>query len=220
MKPISYILILLQIYSVFCDSTTTDDKKAEYMEIFSIHQHWEGYYGYNGTRNYCMLFIHSEHYLKKGGLLATFKDRLGATVEMEGEQYGSSELDVIFTVHLMFDNVNRFPENFTFRSTLYQQNDLWHMKSNVTVPKNGLFGEILLHQTDSTVGPWFDDGPEPWRYFVIIGIPIILAVIGVSGTVGLIYWGIKRGYIRHVPKSYNNFNNPVQFSANRDNVHI
>ncbi|XP_060599360.1 uncharacterized protein LOC132752961 isoform X2 [Ruditapes philippinarum] len=164
--------------------------------------------------------INCEHYLNKDGLLVTFKDRLGATVEMEGEQDGKSQLEVIFTVHVMFDHVNRFPENFTFHSTLFQQNDLWKIRSNVTVPNNGLFGEILLHQTDSTKGPWFDDGPEPWRYFVIIGIPIILAVVGVAGTTALIYWGIRKGYIRRIPKSYDNFENPVQFNANREGVHI
>ena len=52
--------------------------------MFEKHQHWEGYYKYNGTDNYCMLFVHSEHYTKQNGLLATLKDRLGATVEIEG----------------------------------------------------------------------------------------------------------------------------------------
>ena len=65
---------------------------------------------------------------------------------------------------------------------------------------------------DSTFGPSSKhDDKNSWKYFVIIGVPVIFAVIGVAGTVAIIYWAIRKGYIRHVPKSYGHFRNPVRF---------
>ena len=60
------------------------EAQPKYVDVFSNQTQWEGTYMYNGTSYYCMLFIHSEHYLKKDGLLVTFKDKQGATIEMEG----------------------------------------------------------------------------------------------------------------------------------------
>ena len=62
--------------------------------------------------------------------------------------------------------------------------------------------------------------PKAWKYAVIIGIPVILAVVGVAGTIAIVYWAIKKGYIRHVPKSYDAFNNPVRYENEGGNVHI
>ena len=56
-----------------------------YMKVFSTHQHWEGNYMYSSELYYCYLYVHSEHHLRKGGLLATFKDIDGATIELEGK---------------------------------------------------------------------------------------------------------------------------------------
>ena len=71
---------------------------------------------------------------------------------------------------------------------------------------------ILNFSGDSSFGPSSQhDDKNSWKYFVIIGIPVLCGVIGVAGTVGLIYWAIRKGYIRHVPKSYDHFRNPVRF---------
>ena len=60
-------------------------EEPTYFRVFSSHSHWDGSYIYNGTSYYCYLFVHSEHYAKENGLLATFKDQEGATIEIEGE---------------------------------------------------------------------------------------------------------------------------------------
>lgn len=75
-----YYNVTAAYFTVATDSTD----RPEYMQVFEKHQRWEGYYNYNGTDYYCMFFIHSEHHTKKDGLLATLKDRHGATVEVEG----------------------------------------------------------------------------------------------------------------------------------------
>ena len=81
-------------------------------------------------------------------------------------------------------------------------------------------GLFILISADASFGPAFDDEAKNWKYAVIIGIPVILAVIGVTGTVAIIYWAIKKGYIRHVPKSYDSFHNPVQFNNEGGQVHM
>lgn len=96
------------------------------------------------------------------------------------------------------------------------------LKVLVTVAKlkNNYFGTV---SGDDDGGPYFDSGPKAWHYFLIIGLPILLALIGVIGTAGILYWAIRKGYIRHVPKSYNSFSNSagtVQYDSNRDAVHI
>ena len=85
----------------------------------------------------------------------------------------------------------------------------------------------LSFSGDSKFGPSSNhDEQKGWKYFAIIGVPVILAVIGVSGTVAIIYWAIRKGYIRHVPKSYDTFHNPARFENNSNeaegggNVHI
>ncbi|KAL4219825.1 hypothetical protein ACF0H5_020237 [Mactra antiquata] len=213
------VFMCLFITCVISDESDSSTK-PEYMVIFEKHQRWEGNYVYNQTTHFCMLFIMSEHYLKKDGLLATLKDTDGATVELEGTQIGENQLEVKFTVHAMFNDVHRFPMNFTFHSTLYQESDKWSMRVDITIPKDGLFTSMTLKQGDDNIGPWFDDGPETWRYVVIIGIPILLAIIGVAGTVAIIFWAVRKGYIRHVPKSYDNFDNPVQYSTSTRDVQI
>ena len=57
-------------------------------------------------------------------------------------------------------------------------------------------------------------------YFIVIGVPVLLAIVGVVGTVGILYWAVKKGYIRHVPKAYSNFDNRVEYNSNSDAVHI
>ena len=54
------------------------------MQIFEKHQHWQGHYQYNKTVFKCTLFVHSEHYRREDGILATFNDENGATIEFEG----------------------------------------------------------------------------------------------------------------------------------------
>ena len=70
-------------YSITASGSSTD--KPMYVQVFATHQHWEGTYLYNSSINYCYMFVHSEHYLKKDLILATFRDRHGTTVELEGK---------------------------------------------------------------------------------------------------------------------------------------
>ncbi|XP_052219103.1 uncharacterized protein LOC127836485 [Dreissena polymorpha] len=214
------IVIICVFLFAFTEAALTSHQ-PEYMEVFSQHQTWEGHYTYNKSEYYCMLFVHTGHYNKSGGLLATFKDKLGTTLEIEGEQTGNHELEVKFTVFMVYNDGNgRFPSNFTFTATLYQKEGKWSLQARVTIPSDGLFGLLDLHQTDSEVGPFFDGSRKGWQYFLIIGVPLIMAVVGAVGTVGILYWAIKRGYIRHVPKSYKNFDSPVGFNCGKGTVHI
>ena len=64
--------------------SSSNDGKPMYMQIFASHQHWEGSYIYNSSSYYCYLYAHSEHNSRKGVVLATFRDKQGATIELEG----------------------------------------------------------------------------------------------------------------------------------------
>lgn len=220
-KTFSLLLIVYLFCIISISYAETEQKEPQYMKVFSQHQQWEGYYMYEGKQQYCLFFIHSEHYAKKDGLLATLKDKLGTTIEMEGESLGTSNLQVSFTEHVIFEDSSRFPENFSFTGALYQEQDVWKYKGSVTVPQYGLFGEIFLTQSSGHLSPLEDDEDRSWRYVVIIGIPIILALVGIAGTVGMVYWALKKGYIRHVPKTYDNFRNPsVKYETDKEAVHI
>lgn len=170
------------------------------------------------------MFVHSEHYLKKDLILATFRDRHGTTVELEGETPGQNELEVKFTVHVMFHHANRFPVNFTLQGFLSQDHSgKWLYTASMA--SKGLFGPFVLQEgTESFGPPHSKDNTKAGKYFVMIGLPIILAMIGVAGTIAIIYWAVRKGYIRHVPKSYDSFHNPVRFDNNENreqgNVHI
>ncbi|XP_052783854.1 uncharacterized protein LOC128219828 [Mya arenaria] len=198
------------------DSPTT---KPEYIQIFEKHQHWYGYYKYNNTDYYCGLFVHSEHYKKPGGLLATFNDKSGTTVEFEGEAVGFAGLEAKFTVHTVFNSGQaNFPRDFTFTATLYKKEEKWNLHGTVDVPLNGPYGDIDL-QTDAELGSPSESTSSP-NLFLILGIPIILTVIGIFLLGGLLHWAVRKGYIRYVPKTYDNFNNPVEYSENSQQVQI
>lgn len=217
-----FLLVLWTVLNVIsnkftqCVSDSSSSDKPRYMEIFSKHQHWEGNYMYNSSMYYCYLYAHSEHYLKKDLLLATFRDKRGVTIELEGLSPGLDDLEVKFTVHVMFHHDDRFPVNFTLQGRL-TQDALSEWNYNAEITPQGKFGHFKLQQSDSNFGPSSKhDDKNSWRYFAIIGVPVILAVIGVAGTVAIIYWAIRKGYIRHVPKSYDHFRNPVRFENTGD----
>lgn len=220
------VFIFSIIAVVDCASGRSTDR-PKYFEVFSTHQHWEGTYIYNSSLYYCYLYINSEHYLKKDGLLATLRDRDGVTVELEGESPGQNDLEVKFSVHVMFHHADRFPINFTLQGLLSQDpSDTWLFKAVMT-PKDpkGLFGRFVLHESVSSLGPpSVKEDSKAWKYVLIIVLPIMLAVVGVTAAITLIYWAVKKGYIRHVPKSYDSFHNPVRFDNNEvgegRNVHI
>lgn len=58
-----------------------------------------------------------------------------------------NELEVVFTVHTIFDNASRFTPDFAFIATLYRKNEIWNIEAQITEPLNGLWGRMDLHQS-------------------------------------------------------------------------
>ncbi|CAG5123708.1 unnamed protein product [Candidula unifasciata] len=51
------------------------------------------------------------------------------------------------------------------------------------------------------------------RYGLAIGIPVCLAILLTIASVFILKWGIKKGYLRHVPWAYKYFTNPKRGQA-------
>ncbi|WAR27872.1 hypothetical protein MAR_013576 [Mya arenaria] len=135
------------------------------------------------------------------------------------EAVGFAGLEAKFTVHTVFNSGQaNFPRDFTFTATLYKKEEKWNLHGTVDVPLNGPYGDIDL-QTDAELGSPSESTSSP-NLFLILGIPIILTVIGIFLLGGLLHWAVRKGYIRYVPKTYDNFNNPVEYSENSQQVQI
>lgn len=54
-----------------------------------------------------------------------------------------------------------------------------------------------------------------------IGLSALLVIIGIGIFVGLVVWGVRKGYIRHVAANYKNFKNSApKFNVKEGNVHM
>ncbi|KAL3847397.1 hypothetical protein ACJMK2_018312 [Sinanodonta woodiana] len=213
----SFFVIMILI-SKFEAMECSED--VDFMKVFAANTKWNGWYIYEGNRYFCIMYIQSQHYSKDNAILATFRDLKGTTMDLDGICPGSDKSEVTFNLSAVFDGGDKFSEKsgFELHGFLSKKNGGWLYSGNITRPAN--FGAFNLESGQTVSTPVSVSENHGWRLAVMIGVPVTLAILGVMGTVYLTYWGIKKGYIRHVPKNYSSFDNPVAYDANKEMVHM
>ncbi|KAK3096198.1 hypothetical protein FSP39_024337 [Pinctada imbricata] len=99
----------------------------------------------------------------------------------------------------------------------------WQFTSSVTKPdvnKANFTKFILYNGSDSVTSTGLDNGSGN-HLGLLIGLVILCVALGVAVMGGMLYYGFKKGLLRHVPSSYENFkNSKAEFDSKQDTVHI
>ncbi|XP_033759431.1 uncharacterized protein LOC117341672 [Pecten maximus] len=148
---------------------------------------------------------------------------------MSGHFYGNddSKIRVIFTMTKLLKSSSHFTPNnelqiigFLTRMSGY---DGWTFQGNVTKPENNFFQGFNFSANNGKITPADPYPPvnESLRVGLTIGLSLVCAFIGVAAMVAITVWAIRKGYLRHVPTSYENLKNPKPaYRAKDDSLHI
>ncbi|ESP04869.1 hypothetical protein LOTGIDRAFT_229959 [Lottia gigantea] len=208
-------LINIIIFSCFIEFAVSSDQDTVWKDILQQYRRWDGNYNYKSEVYPCTLLIHSVQKGTDGGMYATFRDK---NTVMEVDGYSATEEECIDIRKVTtFNESDIFPKEDDFRAKLCLKHtkDMWTLFGNITEPNKKDFGYMYLDaKASASKVEVFDDGKEGMRIGLAVGIPVTLAVILSIVAVSMIVWAVKKGYLRHVPRNYKNFNNNkmVEFS--------
>ncbi|XP_021341043.1 uncharacterized protein LOC110441996 [Mizuhopecten yessoensis] len=222
-------LITSLILVVMCFSPVTDasnNATGSWVDIFNTFKKWNGTYKYSFHIYPFSISVNSAHI--DTGIYATFSDA-DATFDISGYPYSSadSRIRIIFTMTKLLKSSPRFSPKDEFQIAGYLNRkpgfDGWMFQGNATKPDLNFFQGFNFSADNGKVTPAspYPPGNESLRVGLTIGVSLVCALIGVAAMVAITVWAIRKGYLRHVPTSYENFKNPrPAYRAKDDSLHI
>ncbi|XP_069104634.1 uncharacterized protein [Argopecten irradians] len=199
---------------------------SQWVDIFNTFKSWNGTYNYSFHTYPCSVTVNSAD--PDTGVFTTFTDG-DANFEMSGHFYGNDDLRVriIFSMTRLVKSSSHFsPDNelqivgYLSRKSGY---DGWTFLGNATKPENNFFRGFNFSADNGKISPASAYPPvnESLRVGLTIGLSLTCAFIGVAAMVAITIWAIRKGYLRHVQTSYENFKNPKPaYRAKDDSLHI
>ncbi|XP_076453687.1 uncharacterized protein LOC143288905 [Babylonia areolata] len=188
---------------------------------------WEGHFVYQNTTHECELVVHSVQEVD-GGAYVTFSAD-NTTLDMTARS--EDDISLVFTADVIYQPGDHFYDGFQFVVELLQYGSVHMMEGNITHP----------HTTSSSIflrpqGEWLANHTQSSALSIglAVGVSLTLCVVCVVGGVLFLRWAIRKGYLRHVARSYKLFRSsesaadpPVSFDAAHSdreagevNVHI
>jgi len=195
---------------------------SSWKDVFSDNQRWVGSYYYKTEKITCSLSIYHINKEGIGTVYAGFSDP-DTSLELEGGHLlNAPNFTIQFTKSTVYEATsNRIPPDGEFEITgqLLQTSTGWEYQANVTKPEVNHFSGLVLRTLTVTHTP-----PEKDRSLQIgltVGLSLLFALLGFGIMVGLVVWGVRKGYIRHVATSYKNFKNSTpKYNVKEGDVHM
>lgn len=195
---------------------------SSWKDVFEDNQRWYGSYYYNEEKFKCSMSIY--HVAKEGlgTVYAGFTDP-DTSIELEGGHIlNEPNLTIQFTkatVYMATSNRIQPDQDFELTGKLNFKNGGWEYRANVTRPVNNSFSDFVLNTMKVSPVPHTKD--RSLQIGLTIGLSLLFAFVGVGIMVGLVVWGVRKGYIRHVATSYKNFKNSApKYNVKEGDVHM
>ncbi|XP_060064042.1 uncharacterized protein LOC132544462 [Ylistrum balloti] len=225
-RNINLITSLLFVIGHSLATDAASDASKTWVDIFNTFTYWNGTYKYSFHSYLCSFTVNSVD--AHAGIYATFSDG-NAEFDISGYFYGSdtSHTRIIFTMTKLTKSSPIFGPNAEFQLVGYLSRksgyDGWIFRGNATKPDGNFFQGFNFSADNGKITPAapYPPGNESLRVGLTIGLSLLCAFIGVAAMVSITVWAIRKGYLRHVPTSYENFKNPKPaYRAEDDSLHI
>uniref|UniRef100_A0A0B7A622 Uncharacterized protein n=1 Tax=Arion vulgaris TaxID=1028688 RepID=A0A0B7A622_9EUPU len=193
--------------------------------ILKLHKQWDGYY-YHDTEDYkCSLTVHSIGYVSFTSEHTSIDMAVSST----------DNATVIFKETSVWNSSDHFVghTNLEFTGHFVVDGYSYRFVGNVSSDELTNFGTVIMSPPASPGRNNASNSNTSLRYGLAIGIPVVLSFILMVAAVLILRWGIKKGYLRHVPRAYKHFTNPrrgkttfemndseVQSESEHSEVHI
>lgn len=197
--------------------TTTVTYNTEWLHVFLHTHHFEGQYMFNDAAYPFDFVVRFVHPLDSRTLVTIMYDNDGAVLEFNGTC--TNGRDIVFEVAKIYTPGVRFPlnEQLEFVGS-FSRKDQPYFSGNFTRPVNSSFTWIHMNKGLGAIETGDDIGT---RTAIIIIIPTCIAFLGVCGTVAIVCWANKKGYLRGRHKSYRLFTNAqVSYESEAETIHI
>ncbi|XP_045202212.2 uncharacterized protein LOC123555686 [Mercenaria mercenaria] len=190
---------------------------TRWMDTFIHTHHFEGQYTFNGVRYLFDFVIRYKHPSDPRTLVTNFYDADGAVLEFNGTSADGHV--IVFTLSKIYTPGVRFPLQEPLEVTgSFPRTDQPYFTGNFTKPINSSFSWFHMNkglgaiETGETAGT---------RTAIVIIIPTSIAFLGICGTVAIICWASKKGYLRGRHKSYRLFTDAqVSYESEAETIHI
>ncbi|BFZ00908.1 hypothetical protein BsWGS_03946 [Bradybaena similaris] len=161
------------------------------------NKQWEGICSYDSIIEVCSLTVHS-------AASASFtSDHMNMDMKVSSDD----NVTVTFEESSVWDSSAHAAghTNLQLMGVFTKQKGVYHFVGNISSLEQKNFGSVNL-SPKTYLGRSNDD--TSLRYGLAIGIPVVLAILLMIASVLILRWGIKKGYLRHVPWAYKHFTNP------------
>ncbi|XP_060564144.1 uncharacterized protein LOC132723434 [Ruditapes philippinarum] len=187
------------------------------MDIFIHTHHFEGQYSFNDVRYLFDFVVRYKHPDSPRTLVAFLYDADGAVLEFNGTSPDNHL--IVFTLSKIYTPGVRFPLHQPLEITgTFTRQDQPYFTGNFTKPINSSFAWFHMNKGLGTIETGETAGTKT---AIVIIIPTSIAFLGICGTVAIICWASKKGYLRGRHKSYRLFTDAqVSYESEAETIHI
>lgn len=207
-------------------TTTRHDTTTEFVPItfdttwmnkFLDTHHFEGQYMFSGVRYSFDFVVRFKHPNDPKTLIFSFYDVDGAVLEFNGTSADGHV--IVFILSRIYTPGVRFPLQVPIEVTgSFLKEDQPYFVGNFTQPINSSFSWFHMNKGLGAVETGEIAGT---RTAIVIIIPTSIAFIGICGTIAIVCWASKKGYLRGRHKSYRLFTNAqVSYESEAETIHI
>ncbi|XP_059155350.1 uncharacterized protein LOC131940649 [Physella acuta] len=175
------------------------------------YKEWKGSITHNGEISNCMLEVHSVYFDNDGIALVAFSAE-NFYVEMAATSVDNKT--VIFTEDVTWHKQAQFQNDTNLKvvGMFLPAEENYYFLGNVSSDTFDSLGVVKLSPSGY---PLVIDREynTHLKYGLVVGIPVAMGVTITVIAAVIMWWAIKKGYLRHVPWAYKNFTNPRKTQA-------
>ncbi|KAK7090782.1 hypothetical protein V1264_010538 [Littorina saxatilis] len=179
---------------------------------FYHFRNWEGNYMYHGESHPCSIAVQSVQEDDSGVAYVSF---VAENTHLDMNAFSSDNIRIMFRQNAVYNTNHHFYDVFEFVVELVPQGRVQVLIGNITRPASN-FSTIRL-QSEKSRGYENHSGASGLSVGLAIGISVFLFIVCIVVGILILRWGIRKGYLRHVARSYKNFRNP-EGAASFDNT--
>ncbi|GFO22792.1 hypothetical protein PoB_004929700 [Plakobranchus ocellatus] len=192
--------------------------------LLTHHLHWEGGYIYKhgGPEYDCSLTVHSIG-LDKGSTSFVTLTAEHITVDMDITT--DDDVVILLKEEAAWNKTETFHHHTQIQIEAQFVSDhlYYSFMGNVSSAEEDNFATIVMRPRGFNVPTHHRRSHTSLKYGLVLGIPIACAAVMMVAAAMIMWWAVKRGYVRHVPWSYKSFHNsdqqwPVAYQRDSNSV--